>query len=435
MKKYISGFSKLTKEEKIKWITESFFSSPSKAKENLINYWNTNPNIQEIHDEFIENTLSNFYMPFGVAPNFIIDGENYSLPMAIEESSVVAAASKSAKYWSRRGGFHTKIISFEKTGHIHFLYDGKKNDIQKFFDDKKKELIESCNDISLKMEKRGGGILSMNLIDKTLSLKNYFQISICFNTIDAMGANFINSCLEKMAETLENQFFKSDLSEKYQLNVIMSIMSNYVPNCLVKSWVSCPVEDLNENEGINGKEFAKKFITAIDISKVDTYRAVTNNKGIMNGIDSVVLSTGNDFRAVESSIHAYASKNGKYQGLTNAFIKNGIFTMDLTIPLSIGTVGGLTTLHPLVKWSLELLNNPNSKQLMSIICVSGLAQNFAAIRSLITSGIQKGHMKMHLLNILNQLKASKKQKAEALLFFKDHKVNYNNVEKFLNNLE
>ena len=219
MKKYISGFSKLTKEEKIKWITESFFSSPSKAKENLINYWNTNPNIQEIHDEFIENTLSNFYMPFGVAPNFIIDGENYSLPMAIEESSVVAAASKSAKYWSRRGGFHTKIISFEKTGHIHFLYDGKKNDIQKFFDDQKKELIESCNDISLKMKKRGGGILSMNLIDKTLSLKNYFQISICFNTIDAMGANFINSCLEKMAETLENQFFKSDLSEKYQLNV------------------------------------------------------------------------------------------------------------------------------------------------------------------------------------------------------------------------
>ena len=138
MKKYISGFSKLTKEEKIKWITESFFSSPSKAKENLINYWNTNPNIQEIHDEFIENTLSNFYMPFGVAPNFIIDGENYSLPMAIEESSVVAAASKSAKYWSRRGGFHTKIISFEKIGHIHFLYDGKKNDIQKFFDNQKK---------------------------------------------------------------------------------------------------------------------------------------------------------------------------------------------------------------------------------------------------------------------------------------------------------
>ena len=135
-------------------------------------------------------------------------------------------------------------------------------------------------------------------------------------------------------------------------------------------------------------------MTAIDISKVDTYRAVTNNKGIMNGIDSIVLSTGNDFRAVESSIHAYASKNGKYQGLTNAYIKNGIFTMDLTIPLSIGTVGGLTTLHPLVKWSLELLNKPNSKQLMSIICVSGLAQNFAAVRSLITSGIQKGHMKM-----------------------------------------
>ena len=432
MKKYISGFSKLTKREKIKWVSESFFLDPSKAKLDLIKYWNSDPKVQEIHDEFIENTLSNFYMPFGVAPNFIIDGESYVLPMAIEESSVVAAASKSAKYWSKRGGFHTKIISVEKTGHIHFLFDGNKNEIKRFFRNHKQQLLESCDDISLKMRKRGGGILSMSLKDKTLDLKNYFQISVCFDTINAMGANFINSCLEKIAETLKDEFLKSSLNETCELNIIMSIMSNYVPNCLVKSWVSCPLEDLNQNEGINGREFAEKFINAVNISKADTSRAVTHNKGIMNGIDSLVLSTGNDFRAVESSIHAFASKDGKYQGLTNAFIKNGIFTIDLTIPISVGTVGGLTTLHPLVKWSLELLKKPNSKKLMSIICVSGLAQNFAAVRSLITSGIQKGHMKMHLLNILNQLNASQKQKSEALLFFKDHKVNFSNVEKFLN---
>ena len=432
MKNYISGFSKLTKREKIKWVSESFFLDPSEAKLDLIKYWNSDPKVQEIHDEFIENTLSNFYMPFGVAPNFIIDGESYALPMAIEESSVVAAASKSAKYWSKRGGFHTKIISVEKTGHIHFLFDGNKNEIKRFFKNHKKQLLESCDDISLKMRKRGGGILSMSLKDKTLDLKNYFQISVCFDTINAMGANFINSCLEKIAETLKDEFLKSSLNETCELNIIMSIMSNYVPNCLVKSWVSCPLEDLNQNEGINGREFAEKFINAVNISKADTSRAVTHNKGIMNGIDSLVLSTGNDFRAVESSIHAFASKDGKYQGLTNAFIKNGIFTIDLTIPISVGTVGGLTTLHPLVKWSLELLKKPNSKKLMSIICVSGLAQNFAAVRSLITSGIQKGHMKMHLLNILNQLNASQKQKSEALLFFKDHKVNFSNVEKFLN---
>ncbi len=432
MKNYISGFSKLTKREKIKWVSESFFLDPSKAKLDLIKYWNSDPKVQEIHDEFIENTLSNFYMPFGVAPNFIIDGESYALPMAIEESSVVAAASKSAKYWSKRGGFHTKIISVEKTGHIHFLFDGNKNEIKRFFKNHKKQLLESCDDISLKMRKRGGGILSMSLKDKTLDLKNYFQISVCFDTINAMGANFINTCLEKIAETLKDEFLKSSLNETCELNIIMSIMSNYVPNCLVKSWVSCPLEDLNQNEGINGREFAEKFINAVNISKADTSRAVTHNKGIMNGIDSLVLSTGNDFRAVESSIHAFASKDGKYQGLTNAFIKNGIFTIDLTIPISVGTVGGLTTLHPLVKWSLELLKKPSSKKLMSIICVSGLAQNFAAVRSLITSGIQKGHMKMHLLNILNQLNASQKQKSEALLFFKDHKVNFSNVEKFLN---
>ena len=432
MKNYISGFSKLTKREKIKWVSESFFLDPSKAKLDLIKYWNSDPKVQEVHDEFIENTLSNFYMPFGVAPNFIIDGESYALPMAIEESSVVAAASKSAKYWSKRGGFHTKIISVEKTGHIHFLFDGNKNEIKRFFKNHKKQLLESCDDISLKMRKRGGGILSMSLKDKTLDLKNYFQISVCFDTINAMGANFINSCLEKIAETLKDEFLKSSLNETCELNIIMSIMSNYVPNCLVKSWVSCPLEDLNQNEGVNGREFAEKFINAVNISKADTSRAVTHNKGIMNGIDSLVLSTGNDFRAVESSIHAFASKDGKYQGLTNAFIRNGIFTIDLTIPISVGTVGGLTTLHPLVKWSLELLKKPDSKKLMSIICVSGLAQNFAAVRSLITSGIQKGHMKMHLLNILNQLNASQKQKSEALLFFKDHKVNFSNVEKFLN---
>ncbi|MBL29708.1 MAG: hydroxymethylglutaryl-CoA reductase, degradative [Flavobacteriaceae bacterium] len=432
MKKYISGFSKLTKKEKIKWITKLYFEDSLKAESELKKYWNSDTEIQQIHDEFIENTLSNFYMPFGVAPNFIIDGKDYTLPMVIEESSVVAAASKTAKYWSRRGGFHTKILNIEKSGQIHFLFDGNKNEIDEFFKKNKKQLLESCFDISLKMTKRGGGIQSIELIDKTSDLKNYFQISVHFITIDAMGANFINSCLEKISKTLNNLFIKANLNEKYKLEIIMSIMSNHVPNCLVKSWASCSIDDLDENDSINGRQFAEKFVNAINISKIDLNRAVTNNKGIMNGIDSLVLSTGNDFRAVEASIHAFAAKNGRYKGLTNAFIKDKMFTIELTIPLSIGTVGGLTKLHPLVRWSMDLLGNPNAKELMSIICVSGLAQNFAAVRSLITSGIQKGHMKLHLLNILNQLKASKKQKKDALLFFIDKEVNYTNVEKFLN---
>ena len=154
----------------------------------------------------------------------------------------------------------------------------------------------------------------------------------------------------------------------------------------------------------------------------------------MNGIDSIAIATGNDFRAIEAGIHAYASRNGTYRGLTKASIKDGIFTLEMTIPLSVGTVGGLTNLHPLVRWSLELLKNPNSKELMKIIGVAGLAQNFAAIRSLITSGIQKGHMKMHLLNILNQMEVKKEKKLKAIEYFKKNTVSHKEVEKFLKTL-
>ena len=434
MRKEISGFSKLSKNEKIRWITESFFIDPDKAKLELSNYWNSNQKIQQKHDEFIENTLSNFYMPLGVAPNFVINNKSLTIPMVIEESSVVAAASKSAKYWSKRGGFHAEVLNVEKIGHIHFFYGGEKKKLNNFFKDNKKKFLKSCDEITSNMKIRGGGILSIELNDKTSDLENYFQIDIRFNTVDSMGANFINSCLEKVAKSMKNLSLKSNLINENNIDIIMSILSNYVPNCLVKTWVSCPVDELNENSELSPNEFAKRFIQAIKISQVDPYRAVTHNKGIMNGIDSLAIATGNDFRAIEAGIHAYASRNGTYSGLTKANVKDGIFTLEMTIPLSVGTVGGLTNLHPLVKWSLELLKYPNSKELMKIIGVAGLAQNFAAIRSLITSGIQKGHMKMHLLNILNQMGVNDEDKIKTIEHFKENTVSYKEVEKFLKTL-
>ena len=434
MKKEVSGFSKRSKDEKIDWVTKTFFKNPDKAISQLSKYWNSDKDTQQKHDEFIENTLSNFYMPLGVAPNFVINNKSYTIPMVTEESSVVAAAANSAKYWLNRGGFHAKVINVEKVGHIHFEYKGEKKNLYSFFEENKNSLIKSCDDITSNMIKRGGGILSIRLNDKTKLLNNYFQIDVRFNTADSMGANFINSCLEKMASTLKSKSLKSKFIEINQLDIIMSILSNYVPNCLVKTWVSCSVKDLNENKDFSASQFAEKFIQAVKISKIDPYRAVTHNKGIMNGIDSLALATGNDFRAIEASIHAYASRNGTYSGLSEAYIDNDVFTLEMTIPLSIGTVGGLTNLHPLVKWSLELLKNPDSKQLMEIIGVLGLAQNFAAIRSLITSGIQKGHMKMHLLNILNQIKVPSNQKAQAIKYFKTHTVSYKDVKAFLKSL-
>ena len=169
----------------------------------------------------------------------------------------------------------------------------------------------------------------------------------------------------------------------------------------------------------------------MNIANVEPYRAVTNNKGIMNGIDALIIATGNDFRAIEAGVHAYASRSGQYQSLSKAYIENDQFIMELTLPLAVGTVGGLTNLHPMVNWSLELLGNPNVEELMSIIASAGLAQNFAALKSLVTTGIQKGHMKMHLLNILNQFKADKAQKIAATNYFKNKIVSVSAVKKFL----
>jgi len=206
----------------------------------------------------------------------------------------------------------------------------------------------------------------------------------------------------------------------------MSIFSNYVPNCLVRAEVSCKVEDLKDKT-ISGIAFAEKFVRAVNIAEIEPYRAVTHNKGIMNGIDAVVLATGNDFRAVEAGVHAYAVKNGKYSSLTHAKIEEGVFTFWIELPLALGTVGGLTGLHPLVKVALDILGKPSAKELMQIVAVAGLAQNFAALRSLTTTGIQEGHMKMHLMNILNQFNATHEEKEEIIQHFKTHTVTHSAV--------
>ena len=425
------GFSKLTKEEKIDWIAQTYFANPTQAKNILLQYWNKNSDIQKLHDEFIENTISNFYLPLGVAPNFTINGKNYTIPFAIEESSVVAAASKAAKFWGSRGGFKTTILGTEKIGQVHFLYEGDKAKLTEYFQFVKPFLLSETEGITKNMQKRGGGISDIVLVDKTAELENYYQLHATFQTKDSMGANFINSCLEQFAKTLKD---KSEDFGIQSIQIVMSILSNFVPNCVVRAEVSCPVSELNEDKNIIAEEFAQKFVTAVKIAEVEPYRAVTHNKGIMNGIDAVVLATGNDFRAIEAGVHAYASKDGKYTSLSHAKIENGIFTFWLDVPLALGTVGGLTNLHPLVKFSLEMLGNPSATELMEIVAVAGLAQNFAALRSLTTSGIQQGHMKMHLNNILNQHQATKKEKQLVISHFESKTVSHNLVVDYLESI-
>ena len=433
-KNKVEGFSKFSKEEKINWIEKNYFDNTPNPI--LKKYWNNDISLQKIHDEFTENTISNFYLPLGVAPNFLIDKKDYTIPMVIEESSVIAAACKAAKFWRTKGGFKTSIKSFKKTGQVHFIYSGNKTDLMDFFKINKSKFFEDCNSITSNMVKRGGGIIDIELLDKTNDIENYFQLNAIFDTVDSMGANFINSCLEQFASTLKNEAIKSTQlkTETYPIDVIMSILSNYVPECLVRAEVSCNVNSLSIQNGLSGKEYADKFIRAIEIAKTQTTRAVTHNKGIMNGIDSVVIATGNDFRAVEAGVHAYAAKDGNYKSLTDASLIEDVFKFWIEIPLALGTVGGITNLHPLVKWSLDLLGNPNAQDLMKIVAVAGLAQNFGAINSLITTGIQKGHMKMHLINILNSLDANENEKNKLLDIFKTNIVSYSSVKKELENL-
>ena len=433
MSKKIEGFSKLSKTEKINWITQMHFEDVQKAKELISTYNHSNEMVQKIHDEFIENSIANFYFPMGVAPNFLINGKQYTLPMAIEESSVVAAASKSAKFWASRGGFKAQILGTKKIGQVHFLFKGKTELLKSFFKEKKQMLIDSTSQLTVNMRQRGGGIFNIELNDKSDLIEDYYQLHLTFETVDSMGANFINSCLEKIATTLQTlaEKHKPFLNERLSIEVIMSILSNYVPECLVQAEVRCHVSKLEVTDEMSGMQFAQKFIQALEIAHKEPYRAVTHNKGIMNGIDALVIATGNDFRAVEAGIHAYAARKGVYSSLSHAFLERDEFVFQLKLPLSLGTVVGLTQLHPMVKWSMELLGNPNAKNLMEIIAVAGLAQNFAALRSLITSGIQKGHMKMHLLNILNQLQATADQKQKAMQFFNGRMVTYSAVSDFL----
>jgi hydroxymethylglutaryl-CoA reductase len=436
MNNAVAGFSKLSKEEKIQWLAQEYFSNPSEAVTTLKQYWNTDEKLQQLHDEFIENTITNFYLPMGIAPNFLINGKYHSVPMVIEESSVVAAAAKSAKFWSTRGGFKATVLNTEKIGQVHFLFHGDSEKLQAFFNTVKSTLLDATESITKNMQKRGGGIVSLTLRDKTADLANYYQLHVTFETKDSMGANFINSCLEQLAKTLkeEAQQYEGFSGIEKDITVVMSILSNYVPNCIVRAEVSCKVEDLAEKKIENPQEFAEKFVQAVRIAEIEPFRAVTHNKGIMNGIDAVVVATGNDFRAVEAGVHAYASRTGQYSSLSHAKIENGIFTFWMEVPLALGTVGGLTSLHPLVKMALEILGKPAAQELMQVVAVTGLAQNFAALRSLTTTGIQEGHMKMHLNNILNQYQATAEERKAVTAHFQNSTVTHASVVALIESL-
>ena len=427
----INGFSKFSKEQKINFLLEEYLNNDEQKKLCLQNFQLKDESQQQLFDEFSENTVTNFHLPYGVAPNILIDGKWHCVPMVTEESSVVAACAGAGKFWASRGGIKSQVVGTKKVGQIHTIWKGPKQELMDHFAQVKDEIMADAHPLLVNMQKRGGGIEEFRLIDQTDKEPGYYQLWATFQTCDAMGANFINSVLEFLGK----RFRKTLLDAGKDIDIIMAILSNYTPECLVRTHVSCPIEKLyHPAYSMQGETFAHKFFQAIRIAQVDVHRAVTHNKGIMNGIDAVILATGNDFRAVEACAHAHASRTGTYRPLTTCHMEKGLFTFTLELPLALGTVGGLTGLHPLSKISLDMLQRPSASELMTIAASVGLLQNFAALASLITNGIQKGHMKMHLMNILNRLEATEQERQMCKDHFKSKVISVRAVQEFVKNL-
>jgi hydroxymethylglutaryl-CoA reductase len=428
----VRGFSRLSRIEKLKWLEKQGLISEKNLR-TIHSHLHPDREFQEIYSDISENTVSNFFLPFGLAPNFLINGDLHTIPMVTEESSVVAAASHAARFWAMHGGFHAEVKNTLKTGQVHFRWPGHEDALYSLFRQIRGRLLGSVSTITRRMEDRGGGIESLEIRKTGNGLPGLFQLFVTFRTADAMGANFINSALEAMAGE-----FRAVAEERFPgkpAEIIMSILSNYTPDCLVNCRVEADRRIFDHMvPGMKAGQFVRKFISAVEIARNDRHRAVTHNKGIFNGMDAVVIATGNDFRAVEACGHAYASRNGSYESLSTAELSGSRFSFILEVPLAVGTVGGLTRTHPMAAAAMEILGHPDAEGLMKMIAAAGLASHFSAIRSLVTSGIQYGHMKMHLGNILRQLNATVEETGLVMEHFEKRTISHAEVADFLQSL-
>jgi hydroxymethylglutaryl-CoA reductase len=347
-------------------------------------------NFDEINN-MVENAIGVFQIPLGIANNFVINGKEYLIPMAIEEPSVIAASSNAAKICKNAGGFKAnadKSIMIGQIQLVSFDSNNSSNKIDKIIktiEENKPKLIKLANTKS--KFARCIDIQVKQVNDESINnLGPMIIIEIYVDTKDAMGANIVNTMCEVTAPEIEALTGGQ---------VILKILSNYSTNRLVRC------KGIFPKESIGGDRVLKRILFSYAFAYSDTYRAVTHNKGIMNGIDSVAIATGQDFRAIEAGCHAYACRDGQYRSLTKWYKNpNGDLVGEIEIPLAVGIVGGITNTHPLVKACIKILDISSSQELAMIIAAAGLAQNFSAIRALSDEGIQKGHMKLHSKNIV-----------------------------------
>jgi hydroxymethylglutaryl-CoA reductase len=342
-------------------------------------------------DKMIENSLGTFALPLGVAANFLINGRDYLIPMAVEEPSVLAAVSNAAKKIRAGGGFHTEATDPVMIGQIQLLDIPDMDAAIAAIEAHKAELLETANCCDRMIVSLGGGARKLELRPfPETSVGPMLIIHLHFDTRDAMGANAINTSLEAMAPRI---------AELTGGRTSLRILSNLADQRLATARCTIPADQL-ATANYSGTEVAKLIEEANAFAVVDPYRAATHNKGIMNGIDAVCIATGNDWRAVEAGAHAYAARNGRYSSLTDWHVdENGDLFGEITLPMAVGMVGGATKVHPTARVAMKILGVKSAPELAQVIASVGLAQNLAAIKALATVGIQKGHMRLHARQI------------------------------------
>lgn len=390
----MDGFSKYYKktwQERLNVLVNQ--NKISAAQKKLLEDLSVNQEIGEIQ---IENFITQYQIPEGLAMNYVINGKEYIVPMVTEEPSVIAASSHGAGIIKRSGGFKAKIHSRLMMGQVVLEnVDDAKNLVNQL-QTQISTLIEVANQAHPSIVKRGGGARE---IEFRILAPDMVSVDLFVDVQEAMGANILNTMLEAVA---------AKISEQYHRDILMSILSNYATKCLVTATCEIPTDILGKN-GIDGKNVAQKFAQASRLAQLDPYRAATHNKGIMNGVDAVVIASGNDWRAVEASCHAYASRDGQYRGLSSWEIQNDKLVGKITLPLPVGAVGGSIGIVPLAKLNKQLLTFENAKELETIIASVGLAQNFAALYALVTEGIQKGHMRLQLKSLAKSIGANEQE--------------------------
>ena len=417
-----NGFSKKSYQERLEQLKAQALLSPER-QESLEQDEQMSVTVA---DQMSENVVGTFSLPYSLVPEVLINGQEYTVPYVTEEPSVVAAASYASKIIKRSGGFTAQVHERQMIGQVALYQVANPEQAQEKITSKKEELLELVNQAYPSIVKRGGGARDLH-VEQIKGETDFLVVYLHVDTQEAMGANMLNTMLEALKPVLE------ELSQGQSL---MGILSNYATDSLVTASCRIAFRYLSRQKD-QGREIAEKMALASQFAQADPYRATTHNKGIFNGIDAILIATGNDWRAIEAGAHAFASRDGHYQGLSQWTLdfEREELVGEMTLPMPVATKGGSIGLNPRVSLSHELLGNPSAKELAQIIVSIGLAQNFAALKALVSTGIQQGHMKLQAKSLALLAGASESEVAPLVeRLIADKTFNLDTAKRHLENL-